>query len=131
MRKTFRKDIRIDGNPTVEIDFKALHPSIIAELQGYKLPEFFDPYGLHLEGYDRKTLRSIAKIAFMCIFNSKNLNQATAAVSNELRTLNDEDDVHLPTLWKAETCSAGDSSERDTTRTSYAQHLCSGLGIQW
>lgn len=100
MKKTFRKDIRIDSNPTVEIDFKALHPSIIAELQNYKLPEFFDPYGIHLEGYDRKTLRSIAKIAFMCIFNSKNLVQATAAVSKELRDLKDEDGNHLPTKWK-------------------------------
>lgn len=102
MKKTFRKDIRIDGNPTVEIDFKALHPSIIAELQGYKLPEFFDPYGIHLDGYDRKTLRSIAKIAFMCIFNSKNLMQATAAVSKELRDLRDEDGNHIPTQWKKE-----------------------------
>lgn len=100
MKKTFRKDIRIDGNPTVEIDFKALHPSIIAELQSYKLPEYFDPYGIHLDGYDKKTLRSIAKIAFMCIFNSKNLMQATAAVSKELRDLKDEDGNHIPTQWK-------------------------------
>lgn len=102
MKRSFRKDIRIDGNPTVEIDFKSLHPSLIAELQGYKLPDGFDPYGITLEGYDAKTLRTIAKVAFMCIFNSKNLNQATAAVSKELRDLTDEDGKHLPTQWKAQ-----------------------------
>lgn len=100
MKRSFRKDIRIDGNPTVEIDFKSLHPSMIAEFQGYKLPDGFDPYGILLEGYDPKTLRSIAKIAFMCIFNSKNLMQATAAVSQELRDLRDEDGKHIPTQWK-------------------------------
>lgn len=100
MKRSFRKEIRIDGNPTVEIDFKSLHPSMIAELQGYKLPDGFDPYGIKLEGYDPKILRSIAKIAFMCIFNSKNLNQATAAVSQELRDLRDEDGKHIPSQWK-------------------------------
>lgn len=100
MKRSFRKDIRIDGNPTVEIDFKSLHPSMIAEFQGYKLPDGFDPYGIQLEGYDKKTLRSIAKIAFMCIFNSKNLTQATAAVSQELRDLRDDDGKHVPTQWK-------------------------------
>lgn len=100
MKRSFRKEIRIDGNPTVEIDFKSLHPSMIAELQGYKLPEGFDPYGIKLDGYDAKILRSIAKIAFMCIFNSKNLNQATAAVSQELRDLRDEDGKHIPSQWK-------------------------------
>lgn len=100
MKRTFRKDIRINGNPTVEIDYKALHPSLIAELSGYKLPDNFDPYGVHIDGYDKGILRKICKIAFMCIFNSKNLSQATAAVSKELRDLVDEDDKHLPTLWK-------------------------------
>jgi hypothetical protein len=100
MKRSFRKDIRIDGNLTVEIDFKSLHPSMIAELQGYKLPDGFDPYGIYLDGYDSKILRSIAKIAFMCIFNSKNLNQATAAVSKELRDLRDDDGLLLTVQWK-------------------------------
>lgn len=100
MKRSFRKDIRINGNPTVEIDFKSLHPSMIAEFQGYKLPDGFDPYGIQLEGYDSKILRSIAKIAFMCIFNSKNLAQATAAVSQELRDLTDENGKSLPAQWK-------------------------------
>ena len=100
MKRSFRKDIRINGNPTVEIDFKSLHPSMIAEFQGYKLPDGFDPYGIRMDGYDSKILRSIAKIAFMCIFNSRNLNQATAAVSQELRDLTDDDGESLPAQWK-------------------------------
>lgn len=100
MKRSFRKDIRINGNPTVEIDFKSLHPSMIAEFQGYRLPDGFDPYGIELDGYDKKTLRYIAKIAFMCIFNSKNLTQATAAVSQELRDLREEGGEHIPTQWK-------------------------------
>ncbi len=101
MARTFRKKIKIDGEDTVEIDFKSLHPSLIAEICGVVLPDDFDPYGIQIDGYDPKVLRKICKIAFLCMFNAKDFNQALAAVTNELRTLMDEEtEEHLPTIWK-------------------------------
>jgi hypothetical protein len=101
MARTFRKKIKIDGEDTVEIDFKSLHPSLIAEICDVTLPDNFDPYGIEMDGYDTKALRKICKIAFLCMFNAADFNQALAAVTNELRSLKDEEtDEHLPTVWK-------------------------------
>jgi hypothetical protein len=101
MARTFRKKIKIDGEDTVEIDFKSLHPSLIAEICDVVLPEGFDPYGISMDGYDPKALRKICKIAFLCMFNARDFDQALAAVTNELRSLKDEEtEEHLPTLWK-------------------------------
>jgi hypothetical protein len=103
MARTFRKKIKIDGEDTVEIDFKSLHPSLIAEICDVTLPDGFDPYGITMDGYDQKALRKICKIAFLCMFNAKDFNQALAAVTHELRSLKDEEtEKHLPTQWKAE-----------------------------
>jgi hypothetical protein len=100
MKRTFRKQILIDGNPTVEIDFKSLHPCLIAEKIGYVLPEGFDPYSIHLEGYDSAVLRRIGKNAFLSMFNAKSFPQAVGAVSKWLKEYEDEDGNHLPTKWK-------------------------------
>ncbi len=103
MARTFRKKIKINGEDTVEIDFKSLHPSLIAEICDVTLPDGFDPYGIEMDGYDKQALRKICKIAFLCMFNAKDFNQALAAVTHELRSLKDEEtEQHLPTQWKAE-----------------------------
>ena len=103
MARTFRKKIKIDGEDTVEIDFKSLHPSLIAEICDVKLPDGFDPYGIEMDGYDKQVLRKICKVAFLCMFNARDFNQALAAVTHELRGLKDEEtEKHLPTQWKAE-----------------------------
>jgi hypothetical protein len=101
MARTFRKKIKIDGEDTVEIDFKSLHPSLIAEICDVTLPDGFDPYGIEMDGYDKQALRKICKIAFLCMFNAKDFNQALAAVTHELRSLKDEEtEQHLPSQWK-------------------------------
>ena len=42
LTKRLRKEIIIDGEETIELDFKALHPSIIYALKGIELDEDFD-----------------------------------------------------------------------------------------
>lgn len=84
LSKEERKTVKIDGEDTVELDFCALHPSIAAELQGIKLPETFDPYGVHIEGYDDKTLRKICKKALLIMINSSNKHEAKGALNHEI-----------------------------------------------
>lgn len=100
MQKELRKKILINGKPTVEIDFKSLHASLIAEMIGYKFPDDFDPYGIEIDGYDKDVLRKIAKMSFLCLFNAKDFNKAIGAVSSFLREYVNEDGAHIPTQWK-------------------------------
>ena len=66
-----RSQILIDGEEVVEVDFRALHPSLIATIGGHVFPKDFDPYGIKIEGYDPKTLRKLAKFAMLIKLNCK------------------------------------------------------------
>ena len=83
LKKENRNNIKINGKGTVEVDMCALHPSMIAEIEGVRLPEGFDPYSLDLPGYDPDTLRNIAKIALLVLINSNSPRQASLALSME------------------------------------------------
>lgn len=103
-----RSGILIDEKPTVELDFKALHPMMIAEMEGITLDPDFDPYGIELEGYDSSCLRKMAKIAMLCILNASSSRSAVSAFIAELRTMRDDDTLvggeytyYLP-KWKSE-----------------------------
>lgn len=103
-----RMSILIDDQPTVELDFKALHPCMIAEIEGEQLKKDFDPYAIELEGYDKHCLRKMAKIAMLCILNASNSRSAVSAFIAELRRMKDDDTLlgsdytyYLP-KWKAQ-----------------------------
>lgn len=91
-----RSKILINHQPTVEIDLKASHLSLIAEMEGFVFEEGFDPYGVEMSGYDSKCLREIAKLAILCLINSKSVRQAKQALS-----LNMYQKLPLP-MWKEE-----------------------------
>lgn len=57
-----RQAITIDGDPVVELDFKALHPRIAYHLAGCPLPPDADPYDLG--GEWQAVDRSAIKVAF-------------------------------------------------------------------
>ena len=61
----FRRHIVINGKPTVEVDYSALHPAILYAKQGLALPE--DPYTPILG----KEYRDISKRIFNALVNAK------------------------------------------------------------
>jgi hypothetical protein len=102
MKKIARQELTINGESVVEIDFKSLHPRLVAEIVGVTLPQDFDPYGIQIEGYDDDCLRAICKLLVLCIFNATSENSAIAAVRKELSGLYEDDDKTIRTLdyWK-------------------------------
>ena len=85
LNKSIRKNLTIDGQCTAEIDLKASHLSIIAELEGVTLGDGFDPYSIALDGFDRSALRDIAKISMLCLINCGSITQAKRAINYNLR----------------------------------------------
>lgn len=101
MWKTFREKITIDGEPTIELDYKSLHPNILACKMGVKLPEGFDPYGIQIDGYDPKVLRRICKILLLCSFNANSMSAAIGATMGELTSETGEDEkTPIINEWK-------------------------------
>ena len=70
MLKENRKRILIDGEPTSEIDYCALHPRIAAELSGMRLESDFDPYLPDSTGYTQYGLRTLCKLSLLVCMNA-------------------------------------------------------------
>lgn len=104
LKKENRKMLTFNDEVTVECDFKALHPRLVATIVGTHIPLNHDPYGLDVEGYDPKALRIICKLIVLCIFNATSLYSAMKAVHNEINTKTEVDengnDVPLARYWK-------------------------------
>ncbi len=87
--KELRNQITINGEPVVEVDYSALHPSIVAEIEGENL-NGNDPYGIQIAGYNVQVLRKIAKLALIIMFNvqedtiQRGLNSASQALRTEI-----------------------------------------------
>ena len=110
MKQEDRKFLSIDGEPVVELDFKALHPSILYELRWQIFPNDVedavfirtDPYDIEMPALDidqyaidrhikenslehYNPVRSLTKAAVMICLNAKSLNDAVKALVSELR----------------------------------------------
>lgn len=83
MSGTQRQRLCIDSEGVSEIDYKALHPSIIAELEGVDISGH-DPYGIQLDGYAPDLLREISKLALLIMINCKNPQSARTALNYKL-----------------------------------------------
>lgn len=66
--KHLRRTITIDGQPTVEADFKGLHPAMLFAKHGLPIPP--DPYALVPGIADNDTLRGHAKTTFLALLNA-------------------------------------------------------------
>lgn len=73
LSKELRPSILIDGEPTVEPDFKAMHFAILYALAGIQLED--DPY--MVEGFERKTI----KLVSLVLLNSEDLERFKANVT--------------------------------------------------
>jgi hypothetical protein len=81
-----RTGIRIDGEPTVEEDFRALHLRLLAASAAVTLPfddPAFDAYGIP------SIERSLTKIAFNILINADSEQAARQALALELRSTED------------------------------------------
>lgn len=95
-KKEKRKLIRINGNPVTEVDISSIHPAIIAAKNNIDISDK-DPYGLYdpdlvevFKGVDN--LRSVCKIAVMCMINCKSRKGAAKATLNYV--LEDDESVY-------------------------------------
>ncbi|QPZ93373.1 hypothetical protein [Thioclava electrotropha] len=69
-KKHLRPFITIDGQSTIEADFKGLHPAILFAKAGLDIPP--DPYSLVPGITDNETLRDYAKTTFLALLNADN-----------------------------------------------------------
>ena len=69
-KKHLRLDITLNGQPTVEADFKGLHPAILFARAGLAIPP--DPYALVPGIADNEILRKHAKKTFLALLNARN-----------------------------------------------------------
>jgi hypothetical protein len=79
-----RKSIFINGNPTVEVDFKAMHPSLLFIQLGLPIPS--DPYRLGVKIFDDADMdvqRKWIKQMVLCAINAKDRSSAFAAFRSE------------------------------------------------
>jgi hypothetical protein len=67
-KKHLRPFITIDGQPTVEADFRGLHPAILFAKAKLDMPA--DPYALVPGITDNETLRDHAKTTFLALLNA-------------------------------------------------------------
>ncbi len=82
--KHMRRDIFIDGEPTDEIDYSGLHPSLLALKQGYRLTG--DPYdlGKHVcPRIPRQDQRKVVKQLVLIGINAKDRNAAFRAFQSD------------------------------------------------
>lgn len=86
LNKQNRREIYINGIPTVELDYSQLWPRIAADLIGQELPPDFDVYGVQIEGYCPKVLRDLCKVGLMCLLNADNFETAYYATLGELKS---------------------------------------------
>ncbi|MBY5743530.1 hypothetical protein HFO28_07975 [Rhizobium leguminosarum] len=73
MSKDARKQIRIGGEPVVEIDYKTLHPALLYAQAGAKMPD--DCY--QMNGWPRP----LVKVALLILVNAKKEHEARAAIA--------------------------------------------------
>lgn len=86
LNKQNRREIYINGIPTVELDYSQLWPRIAADLIGQELSPDFDVYGVQIEGYCPKVLRDLCKVGLMCLLNADNFETAYYATLGELKS---------------------------------------------
>lgn len=84
MQRANRLKITINGESCVELDYKAMFPSMIADMNGITFPDNFDPYAIELDGCDRELLRDLAKLACLMLLNTDNMQSAQYALASTL-----------------------------------------------
>ena len=84
----YRQHIRINGEITVELDYKSLHPNLLLIQEG--LEPSTDVYGLGdkpiVDRFDLDTQRSIVKLAVLMLLNADDIDKAYNALISKFST---------------------------------------------
>jgi len=81
-----RKHILINQNPTVELDYQALHVRLLYAKEGLNYPRNLDPY--HIPQYINQghpLTRNFLKKTLLMAFNCKSLRSLRATMTNEIK----------------------------------------------
>jgi hypothetical protein len=87
LRQSERATITVDGKPTVELDYKSLHPRLIYNVEGIEAPE--DCYA------SAKRPRALTKLVSLLSINCTSFSQAHRALMRETKLSSDEAREHL------------------------------------
>jgi hypothetical protein len=79
-----RSTITIDGEQTVGLDYKSLHPAMCAVREGVLLEKDFDPYAIHIDGFSDKLVRSVCKVIMLICINASNGKSAIGAITGKI-----------------------------------------------
>jgi len=72
-----RLSMKIDNSPVIELDFKALHPTILYAINGIQLQE--DPYSLSGCSHE---IREFLKVVMLILINTGDKEKARRAIQN-------------------------------------------------
>lgn len=95
-----RKYILINGNRTVECDYKAQHPHMIyailqdTHMSEFMLPDKNDPYVLPKEDGSGNYPRGLVKDAFLCCMNAKGREATYRALTGQYKETLDDPYTH-------------------------------------
>ena len=97
--KFYRSLIEVDGERTVSLDIKSLHPRMIMEMKGIICEKDYDPYisdGIDLDiklirkfkkfySIDKyNPIRNLSKVSLLCLINSKSEQEAIKAIRDKI-----------------------------------------------
>ena len=125
IKSNARHDILINGNPTIELDFKALHPFMLYQRQGIHLK--IDPYTpCQYDNYsDTKKHRNLAKDLLLICLNASDEGQAINAIEEDIADDKEKDERRypdsIPNLWEL-------LKNLKAHNASIASHFCKGGG---
>lgn len=89
-----RLKIKIDDEFVIELDYKAIHPSIAYTKMGITLPEGFDHYHLNNWedfGSDYKTVRQLVKTSLLIAINCDSRREAALAIGKAIADDSEKD----------------------------------------
>lgn len=82
--KEDRKGITIDGQETVELDYRALHVMLLYSIENIDYGDN-DPYDIDMKGFSKPLSRSLAKFAILIMLNAQDYKTTLRAFSSEIK----------------------------------------------
>jgi|CXWL01.1.fsa_nt_gi hypothetical protein len=134
IKKNDRKGITINGQPTIELDFKAFHPFMLYQMEGAEWADGFDPYTLpNYDNHpDKNKIRNLLKDMLLIWLNADDDSEAWGALekaikkdiaTNGNRYPNDDDIIKIKNLKLLD-------KQFQDYNSPIAKHLFTGVGIE-